>query len=65
MKARELAELSDQELRQRLEELEEEAFNIRFQRAAGEGAKAGRLRQIRRDVARVKTVLRQRQLQGR
>ncbi len=65
MKARELAGLTDGELARRLEELEEEAFNLRFQRAAGEGVKAGRLRQIRREIARIKTVQRQRQLQAR
>lgn len=64
MKARELAELTDEELSRRLEELEEEAFNLRFQRAAGEGGKAIRLRAIRRDIARIKTVQRQRALAG-
>ncbi len=64
MKAKELTELSDEELARRLAELDEERFNLRFQRAVGEVDNPVRMRHIRRDIARINTVLRQRRLGG-
>lgn len=57
MKARELRELSPEELQQRQQELIEELFNLRFQLATGQIENVGRISTVRRDIARVKTVL--------
>jgi large subunit ribosomal protein L29 len=62
MKAAELRELSDDELRGRLRELQEELFNLRFQLATGQIENVGRIRTVRRDIARLKTVQQQRAL---
>ena len=62
MKAAELRDLSDQELRGKLRELQEELFNLRFQLATGQIENVGRIRTVRRDIARLKTVQRQRAL---
>lgn len=64
MKVKELRDLSDEDLSRRLAELDEERFNLRFQRAVGEVENPVRLRHIRRDIARIKTVQRQRRLGG-
>ena len=63
MKAVELRELPDDELLARLEELKEELFNLRFQAATGQLDNPMRVKQVRHDVARVLTVLRERQLE--
>jgi len=60
MQADDLREESRTELLERLEDLKREAFNLRFQQATGLLRNSARLRQIRRDVARVKTVLNER-----
>jgi large subunit ribosomal protein L29 len=62
MKAAEFRELSDDELGGRLRELQEELFNLRFQLATGQIENVGRIRIVRRDIARLKTVQRQRTL---
>ena len=62
MKAAELRELSDEELRGKLRELQEELFNLRFQLATGQIENVGRIRTVRRDIARLKTIQRQREL---
>jgi large subunit ribosomal protein L29 len=62
MKAAEFRELSDDELGGRLRELQEELFNLRFQLATGQIENVGRIRTVRRDIARLKTVQRQRTL---
>ena len=64
MKARELRELSTEELQQKDRELVEELFNLRFQLATGQIEKVGRISMVRRDIARVKTIQRERQLQA-
>jgi large subunit ribosomal protein L29 len=58
----ELRELSTEEVEQSLEETKEELFNLRFQHATGQLENYRRLRQLRRDVARIMTVLREREL---
>ena len=63
MKARELRELSTEELQQKDRELVEELFNLRFQLATGQIEKVGRISMVRREIARVKTIQRERQLQ--
>lgn len=60
MKASELRELSLEELGHALADLTQELFNLRFQHATDQLENPMRLRQIKRDIARLKTVLRER-----
>lgn len=60
--AAELRELEDEELETRLAEYRRELFNLRFQAATGQLDNTARLGQVRRDVARVLTVLRDREI---
>ncbi|HLH72362.1 MAG TPA: 50S ribosomal protein L29 [Chloroflexota bacterium] len=62
MKAREAHQLSDEELRQRLADAYQELFNLRFQKETRELANFARIRQVRKDIARIKTILREREL---
>ncbi|MEE8302273.1 MAG: 50S ribosomal protein L29 [Candidatus Tectomicrobia bacterium] len=64
MKAIELRELSVDELQQKGQELIEELFNLRFQLATSQIANVGRVKTVRRDIARVKTIQRERRLQS-
>ena len=57
MKAEELRGKTPDELKTQLVELKKEAFNLRFQRASGQLENTARVRQVRRDIARIKTVL--------
>lgn len=57
MNAHELRDKTPDELRDQLVQLKKEAFNLRFQAATGQMENTARMRQVRRDVARVKTVL--------
>ena len=50
---------NDEQLAETLGELKREAFNLRFQQATGQMESTARMRQVRRDVARVKTVINQ------
>ena len=59
MRARELRELSIDELSHKEKDLMEELFNLRFQRATGQLENLMRITQVKRDIARVKTVLRE------
>ena len=59
MKAGELRDLSNQDLKTRLDELLEEAFNLRFQHVSGQLSSPIRLCQVRRDIARAQTILRE------
>jgi large subunit ribosomal protein L29 len=56
MKARELRELTEDELQQKEKELADQLFKLRFQQAVGQVENAMKLRNIRRDLARIKTV---------
>lgn len=60
MKATEVRDLETEELHVRIAELKEELFNLRFQLATGQLDNHRRLRQVRRDVARIRTILRER-----
>ena len=62
MKASALRELTEEELDQKYKELTEELFNLRFQLATSQIENVGRVRVVRRDIARVKTIQRERQL---
>ncbi len=57
MKARELRERDDAALKTRLLDLKKEQFNLRFQRATGQLENTARVREVRRDIARIRTVL--------
>ena len=58
----ELRELHDDELATRLREAKEELFNLRFQMATGQLDNNRRLRAVRHDIARIYTILREREL---
>jgi large subunit ribosomal protein L29 len=64
MKATELADLDTDELTAKLAEAKEELFNLRFQNVTGQLDNPHRLREVRKDIARVLTVMRQRELAG-
>lgn len=57
MKARELRELSEEELHSQEEELKDQLFKLKFQHALGQLENALKLKNIKRDIARIKTVL--------
>lgn len=58
----ELRELNQEELTTRLKEAKEELFNLRFQMATGQLTNNRRLRTVKRDIARIYTVIREREL---
>ena len=60
MKVEKIRELKSEELQTRVEELEEEIFRARIQKETGQLDQMGKVRNLRRDLARVKTVLRER-----
>jgi len=60
MKAEEVHAKSEDELKEQLLGLRKEAFNLRFRKASGQLENTARVRQVRRDIARIKTVLGQR-----
>jgi large subunit ribosomal protein L29 len=57
MKASDIRPKTADELKQQIEDLAKEAFNLRFQRASGQLENTARVRQVRRDIARIKTIL--------
>ena len=59
MKAQELRDKTPEQLREQLVALKKEAFNLRFQQATGQMESTARMRAVRRDVARIKTVMNQ------
>ena len=61
-KATELRELPEDELVARIEAAKEELFNLRFQLATGQLDNTARLKEVRHDVARIATVLREREI---
>jgi len=56
MKTVEVRELSDKERQEKVDDLQQEFFNLKFQLATGKIENPGRLRLIRRDIARIKTI---------
>ncbi len=64
MKAKELQGLSVAELNTKLAELKEELFNLRFRHATGQLENPVSLRNCRRDIARVQTIIRQKELKA-
>ena len=57
MKASEIRSKSSDELKDELLKLRKEAFNLRFQQASGKLENTARVRQVRREIARIKTVI--------
>ena len=61
MKVKEIRELSTEEINKKLVETKQELFNLRFQQATGTLEKPSRIRDLRHTVARMKTVLKERE----
>ena len=64
MKANELRDMSAAELTKKLAELKEELFNLRFQHAINQLENPMRMKEVKKDIARIKTVLRQLELKN-
>ena len=64
MKASEIREMSVEQLQTKLTELKEELFNLRFQLAVNQLENSSRIGAVKKDIARVSTILRQRELSG-
>jgi large subunit ribosomal protein L29 len=62
VKAIKLRELTDEELNKKVRDYKEELFNLRFQSATGQLDNPMRIRDVRKNIARCKTVLRQREI---
>ena len=62
MNTAEIRELTDEELLEELEEAREEKFNLRFQLATNQLDNTARIKEVKRDIARILTVLREREL---
>ncbi|WP_294729937.1 50S ribosomal protein L29 [uncultured Faecalibaculum sp.] len=56
MKANEIREMSNEELVKQINVLKDELFNLRFQQATGQLENTARLKQVRKDIARIKTI---------
>lgn len=63
MKAKEIRDLTTAEIEQNEKSLKEELFNLRFQLATGQLENTARIREVRKAIARLKTVVRQRELE--
>ena len=63
MKAKDVRERSDDELRKTLGDLEEQLFKLRFQKSTGQIENPVKIREVRKDIARVLTVINERQAQ--
>ena len=62
MKVKEIRELSTEQINEKIVSAKEELFNLRFQQATGSLEKPSRIRDLRHEVARLKTVLREREI---
>lgn len=62
MKIKEIIELTTEELLNKIEELKEELFNLRFANATGNLEKPSRIKEIRKTIARIKMVIREREI---
>lgn len=61
MKAREIRDMTSEELHQKVDDLKKELFNLRFQAATAQLDNPMRIKEVKRDIARAKTVLRERE----
>jgi large subunit ribosomal protein L29 len=57
MKAADIRQMTEDQMRDEIERLKKEQFNLRFQRATGQLENTARVRQVRRDIARLTTVV--------
>ncbi|MCJ7753973.1 MAG: 50S ribosomal protein L29 [Thermoanaerobaculales bacterium] len=64
MKAKEIRDRSNDELRKALGDLEEQLFKLRFQKSTGQIENPIKIREVRKDIARVLTVINERQTEG-
>lgn len=64
MKAADVRAKTEDELETQLRDLKKEQFNLRFQQASGQLENTARVRQVRRDIARIKTTMLERQASG-
>ena len=62
MKVQEIREIETQELLNKVEEFKKELFELRFQQATGQLENTARVRQVRKTIAKIKTVIREREL---
>ncbi len=62
MKNKELRSLTDAELANKLDDAHQELFNLRFQKVTGQLSNTARQGQVRKEIARIKTILREREL---
>ena len=62
MKIKEIRELTEQELRTRRRDIKQELFHLRMQQQAGQLEKSSQIRSLRRDVARIESILSQRRI---
>jgi large subunit ribosomal protein L29 len=62
MKTKDIRKLETKDIEKKIKEAKEELFNLRFQQAAGNLEKPSRLNELRKDVARMKTIIREREL---
>ena len=64
MKAMEVRELTVDELRARVKDLDDQIFRLRIQKSMGQLEAPGKVRDVRRDLARIKTILREKEMQS-
>ena len=64
MKAAEIRELTLDDLRARVKDLEDQTFRLRIQKSMGQLEAPAKVRDVRRDLARIKTILREKERQG-
>ena len=62
MKTKDIREMSTEELKKKIEEYKEELFNLRFSQATGNLEKPSRIKELRKLVAKMKTIIREREL---
>lgn len=62
MKANEIRDITTAEIEQKVKSLKEELFNLRFQLATGQLENTARIREVRKAIARMKTVIREREI---
>ena len=62
MKTKDIKEMSTEELNKKIEEYKEELFNLRFSQATGNLEKPSRIKELRKLVAKMKTIIREREL---
>ena len=64
MNAADVRDMTEDQLKSKLLELKKEQFNLRFQKASGQLEKTSRIGEVRKDIARVKTILREKTAAG-